>query len=304
MTTRIATDGEIAGAFVVCDPQWRSKIFWGGLLLLLVHPVGWPVALGYRKALIANLAYGKEPVLPNWEGKVSFYFFEGLKAMGVIFGYLSPLYIALLLLSLNNGMSPDSTWFYTATFFVVFTMVSTLSFPIIVLYLTFFSESFRLSWPMSLMLLTAFAAIIFFIPAGFLQVSKSGKYLSAFNIPAAANTLRSHFVAYCLAWYRSAIMSLIGHFSIPFAPWGVFWCYLSIIYEFNSILHPERSDAEENSWFDRLRNNNKLVLASTSNRFVFQCLNPSDAIPCFMMKIGPVLVPLPRFISRHFKVGV
>jgi hypothetical protein len=304
MNTRIAVASEMSGAFVVCDPQWRSKIFWGGLLLLLVHPVGWPVALGYRKALIANLADGKEPVLPDWQGKVPFYFFEGLKAMGVIFGYLSPLYLALLLLSLKNGMSPDSTWLYTAAFFVVFTMFSTLSFPIIVLYLTFFSENFRLSWPMSLMLLMAFTSIIFFIPAGFLQVSKSGKYLSAFNLFAAAATLRSHFVAYCLAWYRSGIMSLIGHFSIPFAPWGVFWCYLSIIYEFNSILHTPCSNSADPSWYSRLREKHRLIFASTSNPLVFQCLNPSDAIPCFMIKVGPVMIPLPKCISKYLELGV
>ena len=140
MVPREVKPSEIAGAFVVRDPKWRSKIFVGGLLLLLVHPVGWPVALGYRKALIAHLSSGQDPLLPDWNRKIPYYFCEGMKAMGVIFGYLSPLYFALLLIILANGGTPDLTWLFTAIFFMIFIMLSTLSFPAIVSYQTFLSD--------------------------------------------------------------------------------------------------------------------------------------------------------------------
>jgi hypothetical protein len=70
MTKKLSLNGELAGAFVIRDPHWRNKIFFGGLLLLLVHPIGWPTTLGYRKELIARLFSGAEPILPEWKGKI------------------------------------------------------------------------------------------------------------------------------------------------------------------------------------------------------------------------------------------
>ena len=282
------------------DPAWRQKIFVGGLLLLLCHPLGWPVALGYRKTLIANLASGKEPLLPLWKGNVFYFFGEGLKAMGVIFGYLLPLYVTVFALMLSNGLKPDLMWAYAALFFVVCTIFSTLSFPALLFYLTFFSSDYRLPLPVSVLLMILFVAVIFFIPAGFLQVSKTGRYLSAFNLAEAFSTLRIHFRAYCRAWYHSAIMSLLGHFVLPLAPWGVFWCYLSIIYEFNSVLNSESDRASSETWFTRLRTEEALMVERTSNPFVFRCLNPADDAPCVLLKLGPVMVPLPGLVARYF----
>jgi len=34
-------------------------------------------------------------------------------------------------------------------------------------------------------------------------------------------------------------MSLLGHFCLPFSPWGVVWCYLGITYLFNEVPQPE-----------------------------------------------------------------
>nr|MCU0714471.1 DUF4013 domain-containing protein [Pirellula sp.] len=224
--TRRLEASEKGGAFVVLDPEWRQKIFFGGLLLLLCHPVGWPIALGYRKVLISHLASGRDPVLPEWKGNVLRFYFEGLKAMGVIFGYLLPLYSILLCLLLVNGVRPNEYWLYAFLFFAVATMFSTLSFPSIVMYWTLFSEGYRVPPWISVLLLTCYGLIVFFIPAGFLQVSRTGRYLSAFHLPDAFRTMTRHFRKYVVAWYRSGIMSLSGHFALPFAPWGVFWCYL------------------------------------------------------------------------------
>ncbi|MCB0333728.1 MAG: DUF4013 domain-containing protein, partial [Bdellovibrionales bacterium] len=94
------------------------------MLLLLLHPVGWPAVLGYRKELISNLSAGTEPLLPEWRGNVFYFFVEGLKAMGVIFGYLSPLYLILLVLLFSNGVRPDEYWLYTGVFFAVLMIFS------------------------------------------------------------------------------------------------------------------------------------------------------------------------------------
>ncbi len=299
MATRNLRKSELSGAFVVRDPNWRQKIFFGGLLILLFHPIGWPIALGYRKVLISNLSSGTEPLLPEWKGNVGYFFMEGVKAMGVIFGYLFPLYLVLFILLFSNGVQPNEYWLCVGLFFVAFIMFSTLSFPSILIYWTFFSAGYRVPIEISLIFLSAYCLIIFFIPAGFLQVSKSGKYLSAFNISAAFLTLTTHFRRYILAWYHSAIMSFSGHFAIPFAPWGVFWCYLGIIFEFNSILQNDYDEDSRQSWYRRLDGADRLLLQSTCYKSVFRCLNPADVTPCFLIKIGPILIPLPMIFTRY-----
>ncbi|MBN8549384.1 MAG: DUF4013 domain-containing protein [Deltaproteobacteria bacterium] len=298
MTTHGLRESELAGAFVVRDPDWRQKIFFGGLLLLLLHPIGWPAVLGYRKTLILNLASGAEPLLPEWKGRVTYFFFEGIKAMGVIFGYLSPLYLILLFLLLSNGVQPNVYWFYVGIFYLAFTIFSTLSFPSILIYWTFFSEGYRVPVEISLILLAAFGFIIFFIPAGFLQVSRTGRYLSAFNVAAAFSTLTTHLRAYLLAWYHSALLSLSGHFALPFAPWGVVWCYLGIIFEFNSILQKGHEEKGAVSWFQRLHGADELRLQSTRYSLIFQCVNPADSDICLMLRLGPILIPLPTIIVK------
>ena len=300
---RVAKNGEISGIFVVRDPLFREKIFFGGLLLLFLHPVGWPASLGYRKSLISRLFSGEEPLLPVWKGNVWYFFFEGLKAMGVIFGYLSPLYLALFLILYRNGVSPDAHWLLAAAFFCFFMIFSTLSLPLAILYWTFGSAGYRLPVPYAGALLLAFAVVVFFIPAGFLQVSKSGKYRSAFHVFAAFTMLRTHFKRYLLAWYRSAVMSLAGHLALPFAPWGVVWCYLGIIYEFNSILARDAGFRYQGSWFERLDGAQALKLEPTLQKSILRCSNATGAggKPCFFLLLGPILVPLPELACRILK---
>jgi hypothetical protein len=210
--------------------------------------------------------------------------------MGVIFGYLSPLYGVLFFLLLKNGVTPDIFWLYAILFFLVFTIFSTLSFPIALVYWSFFSESYRLPPFLALALLTIFVAIIFFIPAGFLQVSKSGSYLSAFNFKAAFSTMFCNFHKYLIAWYHSILMSLFGHFALPFSPWGVVWCYLGIIFEFNSILADEAKVDSKSSWFQRLQEKDAIVVESTNNSFVFRCANflDVDANHSYLIKFGSI----------------
>lgn len=300
MQRKLSQIGELSGAFVVRDPRWREKIFFGGLLLLLIHPVGWPVALGYRKELISRLSSGAEPLLPEWQGNIPRYFLEGLKAMGVIFGYLFPLYITLLVILLSNGVTPNLTWMYGVLFFVLCTIFSTLSFPVTLYYWTFVSESYRLPHTHFFAFATIFTLVVFFIPSAFLQVSKSGKYLSAFNLTAAYSTLRLNFRSYLLAWYRSSLMSLSGHFALPFAPWGVFWCYLGIIFEFNSILDEDLGARSAGSWYQRIQGQDAILVETTSKSHILKCLNPSDAhqSECLFFKLGPILIPLPRALAN------
>lgn len=307
MTSRVISPrGELAGAFVVRDPHWREKIFYGGVLLLLAPPIGWPVALGYRKELIARLLQGTNPLLPEWQGQLARYFLEGLKAMGVIFGYLAPLYAAFFVLLLSFGVTPNVYWGYMVLFFLLVPIFSTLSLPLAVVYWSFVSDTPRLPLPCALLLLALFTAVIFFIPAGFLQVSKSGRYRSAFDLKAAFSTIQRNFSRYVRAWYHSTLMSLSGHLALPFSPWGVVWCYLAIIFEFNQILANSNEIDSRGSWFERLQGDDRILVEPTRQPYVLKCSNivePNNR-HCYFLKLGPILVPLPELVCRRLSLEV
>jgi hypothetical protein len=284
---------ELAGIFMLRDPQWRKKIFTGGLLLLIL-PIGWPAVLGYRKELIARLLEGTRPVLPEWKGRTWHYVVEGLKAMGVIFGYFLPLYLLLVGVLLANGVTPDEYWLYTALFFALFTIFSTLAFPAAVLYWTLFADSYHLEPVVALILLLSYTIITLFIPAGFLQVSRTGRYLSAFDVGSGVRLIRRHFGEYLRAWYYSSVMSLIGHLAIPFSPWGVVWCYLGIIFAFNSII------GGEGSWFELLQGEEKIVV-ERMRRGVYRCVDAGGE-KVTVLKIASVFVPAPGFIAQRLGI--
>ena len=61
---------------------------------------------------------------------------------------------------------------------------------------------------------------------------------------------------YLEAWVGSSLLSLLGHFCVPFSPWGVAWCYLGITYFFNEVPHPARgagTKPEAETPFDQFR---------------------------------------------------
>lgn len=221
-----------AGLFATADPGWRRKIFVGGLLLL-VPAIGWPTILGYRTALIRHLFEKTAVPLPPWRGRIAAYLLEGLKAMGVIFGYLLPLYAILGVTVTARGYAFGAPAALVALFFVAFPIFSTLSFPAACAIFTYHA------WitPAECALLVGlYALVVFLIPAGFLRVSLTGRHLAAFQLWRTLPFLARHFVGYVKAWWHAGVMSLFGHLAVPFSPWGVVWAYLAIIFLFNEIL--------------------------------------------------------------------
>ena len=297
---RVVTDPlGLATAFVVRDPGWRRKIFIGGLLLLVVNPVGWPAALGYRKALIGRLLAGTDRPLPDWRGGIWHYFVEGLKAMAVIFGYLSPVYVALATVLWSNGVGIDAPLVGGLVFFLACPLLSPASLPVAVAYWTFFSPGYRLPPTTAVALMTICGAIVFFIPAGFLQVSRTGRYSAAFDIRAAAATIAANPSGYVRAWFHSVLISLVGHAFLPLAPWGIVWCYLGIIFIFNSLLQDDAAACGPGSWYGRLRGADAIRVASTARSRVVRCVDcPDDSgrTP-LLWELGSLLVPLPHVVA-------
>ena len=57
-----------AALALLLDPEWRRKLWLGGLVLCL-PVIGWPAVLGYRAAFIRNLREPAPSALPPWRGQ-------------------------------------------------------------------------------------------------------------------------------------------------------------------------------------------------------------------------------------------
>src|SRR3954463_2660493 len=76
--------------FMTREPGWGRKLLVVGALLLACPPLGWPLALGYRREVALRLVRGREPVLPGWDGAWRTYLADGLGAAGVILAHYLP----------------------------------------------------------------------------------------------------------------------------------------------------------------------------------------------------------------------
>ena len=74
----------LAFAYMTREPGWRRKLLIGGGLLLICPPLGWPLALGYRREVALRLVRGRKPTLPDWGDAWRSYLAGGLGAAGVI----------------------------------------------------------------------------------------------------------------------------------------------------------------------------------------------------------------------------
>jgi hypothetical protein len=290
--------GVAEGLFLLHDPDWRRKVYVGGLLLL-IPCVGWFATLGYRKALIPLLFRGDRPPLPEWRGRVWTHIWEGLKAGAVIGVQYLPLGVILTALLVSRGAQFEPALLAAPVFFALFPIFSTLAFPLAVVYWAWTGGPTVLHPAEALALLAGYSVITFVIPAGFLQVSRTGRYASAFRYHESLPFLVRNFRAYVLAWYRSSAMSLCGHFAVPYSPWGVVWCYLGIIYSFNRVLADEmarKGELSPDSWFARF-DRDGLTLQPISRWCGIATTGEAGEVP--VGRIGPVFVPLPRFVSRR-----
>jgi len=98
------------------------------------------------------------------------------------------------------------------------------------------------------------------------------------------------------------LISFVGHVALPLAPWGIVWCYLSIIFIFNSLLDGDSKVCGPGSWYGRLRGGDAIRIVETGSRHFVRCVNcPDDSgrTP-ILLELGALLVPLPDFLARWF----
>jgi len=115
--------------------------------------------------------------------------------------------------------------------------------------------------------------------------------------------LYRNFYNYLEAWIDSSIISLIGHFCIPFSPWGVTWAYLGIVYNFNEVLYRDRlnrkTTGSPQSWFRRFSGNYwKSVEIQNSGVISEHFLDDKRKFKC--LNFGPFKIPLPDLLDRLF----
>ena len=99
----------------------------------------------------------------------------------------------------------------------------------------------------------AFAAVTFFIPAGFLNVARTRRIVTAFDVLSSLRQIRAEPRRYVEAWLGSGVLSLVAHFALPLAPWAVVWCYLAIIYSFSELPQAQGTATQSHTWYGYLR---------------------------------------------------
>ncbi len=190
-------------------------------------------------------------------------------------------------------------------FFFLFPLFSTLTVPLLLSYFQFGPYEGVFAHGEALALAISFALITFYIPAGFLRVSRTGALISAFAVAKNLRVIRVSFRRYLEAWIGSSLMSLIGHLCVPLSPFGVVWCYLGIVYCFNEVPLNHDKQAEEvyleNSWFTYFRAEHwsgykcrrKRMLEMYARRTGDSGPLGEGAESFSALSVGPLRVPLP-----------
>src|SRR5687768_13874340 len=95
-------DWREAVGYVTREPAWRRQVAVGGLLMLVVPPVGWVLALGYRSIVGQRLVDGQVPALPPWRGLSPVAFRRGMASSAVILTYLTPFVLTYWLVGISS----------------------------------------------------------------------------------------------------------------------------------------------------------------------------------------------------------
>jgi hypothetical protein len=139
------------------------------------------------------------------------------------------------------------------------------------------------------LLLVAFALSVFVVPAAFLQVSRTGRYRSAFALIPIATFLRRRFRLYARAWIGSAPIAVLGHSLVPIAPWSVFWMYCSVMFLFNEVLVAS-GECGSDGWIGRALRDPRFV---AGDRVGMRTVRAADGEEVRVLDLGLFSGPMP-----------
>jgi hypothetical protein len=236
-------DWKAAFAYPFRDPDWKPKLFVGGLLMLLCPPVGWTMALGYRRAVGIRLRAGMTPPLPEWSGSWWSHYKGGVGAVSVILGYYVPFMLLYASLAFEPSLVGVRQLLAIVAFFALIALFPPLFLPVLPPLYSYLFPWVNLTPLEIAVLVIVFVATAFVLPAAFVQVSVTGRYRSAFRVPHVARFIKGHPIVYGEAWLLSLTASAIGVAMGPLAPWGLFWSYIVILHAFmEAFLRSGRED--------------------------------------------------------------
>lgn len=217
-------------------PGGRAKIAVGGLLILLAFPVGWLMALGYRKAVAFRIVEGHEPALPGWRTTWQPALCDGLRAAGVILVYFLPFLLLYGWLALDDLATAVTHARQIALLVLAIPLALPVSLPLLPPLFAARYDWLSLSVPETAALAVLFLATTFVLPSAFLRVSLHGRFRCALELRQALGFIARAPRAYLEAWWLSLVATALAGLSGPFVPWGIFWSYLAIVHLFNQAL--------------------------------------------------------------------
>lgn len=229
-------DWRAALVFVTREPDWKPRIGLGGLLMLVVPPIGWVLALGYRSLVGNRLVDGCQPLLPPWRGHTVLAFGRGAKSVAVTLTYLAPFLIAYWTLGLTSVDAVREHWRESILFAASIVIFPPLALPALPVWYAIHYDWLQFTRAEIALLGALFIGGILILPAAFLQVAQRRRFLAALDVVSALRLVAAVPRLYAEAWIVSLIVSAASVAVVPLTPWLLFWSYLVISHLFVQLL--------------------------------------------------------------------
>jgi hypothetical protein len=206
-STRPRIDWRSAIGYVAREPAWKLRVGIGGLLILLLPPVGWLLALGYRSIVGQRIVDRERPLLPSWTGLFGAALRRGSASSGVILAYLTPFVIAYWILGLSSF---DALAAHRRELLIFAAAV--MAFPPLALPGMPALYAARYDWLQFSAGETALLALLFFgpivlLPSAFLQVAQQRRFSAAFHLGRVVRLVAAAPRLYLQAWLGALTVS-------------------------------------------------------------------------------------------------
>ncbi len=210
------------------DKKWLKQTLIGGIILLLCPPLGWILAMGYRRAFgqsyVTSVREDSDFVWPKWQN-IGLIFVDGIKVWGVIGTYLLPsLIVGWGIILWRSGIGSEQCIAFGA-FLIASIVLLPVGLPASIVWLYKHYDWFVLSTYEVVIVTLFFLCGIFLIPSGFVRVSCGDSFIDALPTKGNWKLVLEEPVAYCRAWIISLLCCLGVVFLGPLAPFGIFWSY-------------------------------------------------------------------------------
>jgi hypothetical protein len=239
-TIEARIDWGAAVGYVARQPSWKLRVAIGGLLILVMPPVGWVLALGYRSIVGQRIVDGQYPLLPPWSRLVGTALRRGAASSGVILTYLTPFVIAYWVLGASSLGVLSTKWRELLIFVAAVVAFPPLALPgMPVLYATRYDWLQFSAGDMAVLSALFFGPIVL-LPSAFLQVAQQRRFSAAFQPGRVLHLIAGAPQPYLKAWLYALAVSAVAVSLVPLMPWLLFWSYLVITHLFLQVLANQR----------------------------------------------------------------